>query len=102
MPFAVSRLGNKVHILLKKDASHHPGIATAHARQWIRDANAPVVIDFAQMPLLNSILIGWLFGLMREAKVSSVMVMNAEPTVLNQLKHAGVPIQPYVPTPPPA
>jgi hypothetical protein len=90
VPFTVTEVSGIIMIVLARDAGRHAGLASERSTAWIATVQAPIAIDFAHVPLLNSALIGWIFRLIRTGKLTSFGVHRARRQVLEHLRQSGL------------
>jgi anti-anti-sigma regulatory factor len=90
LPFTVQQGGDQVVITLDRDACHHRGLAEVRAIAWVRGILVPLVVDLAQVPLLSSALIGWMFGMIHEGRIGRLVILHANLRVQAQLKQVGL------------
>ena len=90
VPFTVTEVSGVIMIVLAHDAGRHAGLASARSTAWIANVHAPIIMDFALISLLNSTLIGWIFQLIRNGKLTSFGVHRANRKVLEQLRQSGL------------
>jgi anti-anti-sigma regulatory factor len=90
VPFTVQLSDSQVVITLDRDASHHGGLAELRAIAWVRGITVPLVIDLAQVQLLSSALIGWMFGMIHEGKLRRLLIRHANRRVQAQIQQVGL------------
>jgi anti-anti-sigma regulatory factor len=90
MPFTITEVSGVAMIALAHDAGRHAGLVTERSTAWIANVHAPIAIDFAHVPLLNSVLIGWIFQLIIVGKLTSFGVHRASRKVLEQMRQSGL------------
>jgi len=90
VPFTVQSGATQVVITVAKDASHHHGLAELRAIAWVRGISVPLVIDLAQVQLLSSALIGWMFGMIHEGKLRRLLIHHANRRVQAQIQQVGL------------
>jgi hypothetical protein len=50
----------------------------------------PLAIDLAEVQLLSSALIGWMFGMLHESRLRRLALYHASPRVQNQIAQVGL------------
>ena len=90
VPFTIQQSSSGVVITVEKDAAHHHGLAELRAIVWIRGVTVPVHVNLAQVTLLSSALIGWMFGLIHEGKLRTLCVSQANRRVQMQMQQVGL------------
>jgi anti-anti-sigma regulatory factor len=90
LPFTVQQGDHQVVITLGQDASHHRGLAELRAIAWVRGITVPLVVDLAQVQLLSSALIGWMFGMIHEGKLRRLVLLHASRRVQAQIQQVGL------------
>jgi hypothetical protein len=90
VPFMVTEVSGVAMIVLAHDAGRHPGLATERSTAWIANVHAPIAIDFAHIPLLNTALTGWIFRLIRAGQLTSLGIHRASRQVLEQMRQNGL------------
>lgn len=90
MPFTTTEADGVLRIVLAKDAGLHPKITQAHSHLAIPGAAKRVLIDFAHISILNAAIQGWIFRMISDGSLSSLMVANTSRTVLGQLRQMGL------------
>jgi anti-anti-sigma regulatory factor len=90
LPFTVHQGDGQVVITLGRDASHHRGLAELSAIAWVRGIMVPLVVDLAQVQLLSSALIGWMFGMIHEGRLRRLVILHASLRVQAQIRQVGL------------
>ncbi len=90
LPFTIRQGDAQLVVTLQRDASHHYGLGELRAIAWVRGVDQPLVVDLAQITLLSSALIGWMFGLIHEGKLGSLAIRHAHRRVQAQIQQVGL------------
>ncbi len=90
MPFTVSEADGVLRIVLAEDAGLHPGLDLPYSHRWIRGVERRVVVDFARIRILDRSLQAWLFRIISDGRLPSLIVANASRLVLQQLRQMGL------------
>jgi hypothetical protein len=89
-PFSVDYGDNVILITLHAGAGQHPGLSQRQASRWIQRAAVPVAVDLSRIALLNSRIVGWLFGLILDGPLTVLDIRNANRHVHAQIRRIGL------------
>lgn len=89
-PFTVGRSADGILITLHAGAGQHPVLSQRQSSLWIQRVALPVAVDLARIPLLNSRIVGWLFGLIQDGPLTVLDLRNANRQVHTQIQRIGL------------
>jgi hypothetical protein len=89
-PFSVGVSNDGLLITLHAGAGEHPVLSQRQSSLWIQRAALPVAVDLGRIPLLNSRIVGWLFGLIQDGPLAVLDIRNANRQVRSQIQRIGL------------
>lgn len=90
VPFSVACGDDGILITLHDGAGQHPGLSERQASRWIQGAAVPVAVDLGRITLLNSRIVGWLFGLILDGPLTILDIRNANHHIHAQIQRVGL------------